>query len=47
MNKILKTIALSAAVILTAAACSKWTEQKPLEFNYLTIEDKNPELYEA
>ena len=47
MNKILKTIALSAAVILCAAACSKWTEQKPLEFNYLTIEDKNPELYEA
>ena len=45
MNNILKTIALSAAVILSAAACSKWTEQKPVDFNYLTIEDKNPELY--
>lgn len=47
MNNIFKTIVLSAAVILSAAACSKWTEQEPLEFNYLTIEDKNPELYEA
>ena len=47
MNKILKTIALSAAVILSAAACSEWTEQQPVEFNYLTIEEKNPELYEA
>ena len=47
MNNILKTIALSAAVILGAAACSKWTEQEPVDFNYLTIEDKNPELYAA
>lgn len=47
MNNILKTIALSAAVILSAAACSKWTEQQPLDFNYLTIEEKNPELYAA
>lgn len=47
MNNILKTIALSAAVLLSAAACSKWTEQQPLDFNYLTIEDKNPELYAA
>ena len=47
MNKILKTIALSAAVILSAAACSEWTEQQPVEFNYLTIDEKNPELYEA
>lgn len=47
MNNILKTIALSAAVILGAAACSKWTEQEPVDFNYLTLEDKNPELYAA
>ena len=47
MNNILKTIALSAAVILGAAACSEWTEQQPVDFNYLTIEDKNPELYAA
>lgn len=47
MNNILKTIALSAAVILGAAACSKWTEQEPVDFNYLTPEDKNPELYAA
>lgn len=47
MNNILKTIALSAAVLLSAAACSKWTEQQPVDFNYLTIEDKNPELYAA
>lgn len=47
MNNILKTIALSAAVLLSAAACSKWTEQEPVDFKYLTIEDKNPELYEA
>lgn len=47
MNNILKTIVLSAAVILSAAACSKWTEQEPVDFKYLTPEDKNPELYEA
>ena len=47
MNNILKTIALSAAVILSAAACSKWTEQKSVDFNYLTPEEKYPELYEA
>lgn len=47
MNNILKTIALSAAVLLSAAACSKWTEQEPVDFNYLTVEDKNAELYEA
>ena len=47
MNNILKTIALSAAVILSAAACSKWTEQKSVDFNYLTLEEKNPALYEA
>lgn len=47
MNNILKTIALSAAVLLSAAACSKWTEQEPVDFNYLTPEDKNPELYDA
>lgn len=47
MNNILKTIALFAAVLLSAAACSKWTSQEPVDFNYLTIEDKNPELYEA
>lgn len=47
MNNILKTIVLSAAVILSAAACSKWTEQEPVDFNYLTPEEKNPELYEA
>lgn len=47
MNNILKTIVLSAAVILSAAACSKWTEQEPVDFNYLTPADKNPELYEA
>ena len=47
MNNILKTIALSAAVILSAAACSKWTEQKPVDFNYLTPGEKNPALYEA
>ncbi len=45
MNNILKTIALSAAVLLSAAACSKWTEQEPVDFNYLTPEDKYPELY--
>lgn len=47
MNNILKTIALSAAVLLSAAACSKWTEQEPVDFKYLTAEDKNPELYDA
>lgn len=47
MNNILKTIALSAAVLLSAAACSKWTEQEPVDFNYLTPEDKYPELYDA
>ncbi len=47
MNNILKTIALSAAVLLSAAACSKWTEQESVDFNYLTPEDKNPALYEA
>lgn len=46
MNNILKTIALSAAVILSAAACSKWTEQEPVDFDYLTLEQKYPALYE-
>ena len=47
MKNIFKHIAISAAVILSAAACDKWTEQEPLEFDYVTIDEKNPALYEA
>lgn len=47
MKNSIKYIAILAAVILSAGACSKWTQQEALEFNYVTIEEKNPALYEA
>jgi len=47
MKNITKLIAISIAVILSAVACDKWTEQEPLEFDYVTIDEKNPDLYEA
>jgi len=40
-------MAISTAVLLSAVACEKWTAQEPLEFDYVTIKEKNPALYEA
>lgn len=47
MKNSIKYIAILAATILSAGACSKWTQQEALEFNYVTIGEKNPALYEA
>lgn len=47
MNNNIKAFAMFAAVALTAASCSKWTEQEPVGFKYLTLEEKNPALYES
>jgi len=47
MKTILKTIIGTAALLISAAACDKWTEQRPVDFDYLTIKDKNPALYES
>lgn len=46
MNRIFKSSIMFAAVALCAISCSKWTEQQPLGFKHVTIEDKNPALYE-
>lgn len=45
MNRIFKTSIMFAAVALCAISCSKWTEQEPVDFKHVTIEEKNPDLY--
>ena len=47
MKNSIKYIAILAATLLSAGACSKWTQQEALEFNYVTSGEKNPALYEA
>lgn len=47
MKNNIKYIAILAATVLGMGACSKWTQQEALEFNYVTIGEKNPALYEA
>lgn len=45
MNTI-KYIAVAATFFL-ALSCSKWTEQEPISVTYVTLQEKNPQLYEA
>ncbi len=50
MNRINKYIVKGLAIALGSlalVACSDWVNPESVELNYPTLEDKNPELYEA
>lgn len=45
--KTLNYITVAATALILASSCSKWTEQEPITITYTTLQEKNPELYEA
>lgn len=47
MKKIILNSVLFAAAFLSMVSCAEWTKQEPVEFKYVTIQEKNPELYAA
>lgn len=47
MDRIFKTSIMFAAVAFCAVSCSKWTEQQAVDFKYITLEEKNPALYNS
>ncbi len=46
-NKILSAVGVSLLSAALLASCSEWTEPEPVSFEYATLEQKNPELYQA
>lgn len=47
MKKIILNSMLFAAAFLSMVSCADWTKQEPVEFRYVGIQEKNPELYAA
>lgn len=46
-KNILKLTVTTLAAAAVLSACSDWTNPEPVDFHYVTIEEKNPELYAA
>ena len=46
-KNITRVFFVSALSVLALSSCSKWTEPEPVKYEYLTLEQKNPELYKA
>ena len=46
-KNITRAFFVSALSVAFLSGCSKWTEPKSIKFEYLTLEQKNPELFQA
>ena len=46
-KNILKLTVTTLAAAAVLSSCSDWTNPEPVDFHYVTIGEKNPELYEA
>ncbi|MGM9748620.1 MAG: glycoside hydrolase family 18 [Candidatus Cryptobacteroides sp.] len=47
VNNIIKCVATGLLATAALTACSEWTNPEPVDFRYVTIQEKNPELYQA